>query len=99
MGHPRQPIIGDRVEASFNVFGRVLFLAGFVVAVLWSPAGWVVIAAGLALFVLYLRRVGRRLGLVREDRRLLRRWLGTGALYRSLLTLLHGHDGTVPRDQ
>ena len=95
--HPRQPIIGGRVEAVLNVVGRLLVLAGFVTAVFASvPIGLVVLAFGAVTFGAYLVKVNNRLGLSKTDWRVLRRWLGTAALYRSLVTIRDGHDGTVP---
>jgi hypothetical protein len=93
---PRQPIIADRVEASLNVGGRLLFLGGFLVAVFAGPVGIAVLAVGIALFALYLVRVNARLGLTKTNRRVLRRWVGNGALYRSLITIRDGHDGSIP---
>src|SRR4051794_18630905 len=92
----RQPIIADRVEASLNVGGRLLFLGGFVISVVAGPIGIAVLAIGIALFALFLVRVNARLGLSKANRRVLRRWVGNGALYRSLITLRDGDDGTIP---
>jgi hypothetical protein len=90
------PIIADRAEAWLGVLGRLLVVVGFVLGVLSGPMGWAMLIFGVLLLVAYLCRVGRRLGIEKEDRgTLVRRWLGNGALYRSLLTIRGGHDGTT----
>jgi len=94
--HPWQPIIADRAEAWLGVLGRLLIMVGFVFGILWGPAGWAMLLFGVLVVVAYLRRVSRRLGIAKQDRRMMaRRWLGNDALYRSLLTIRDGHDGTV----
>jgi hypothetical protein len=91
---PGQPIIANRAEAWLGVLGRLLVTVGFALGVLWGPAGWAMLLFGVVLIVAYLRRIDRRLTLPRQDRRMLRFWLGTGALYRALLTIRDGNDGT-----
>jgi hypothetical protein len=92
--HPREPIIADRAEAWLGVLGRLFVVGGFVLGILWGPAGWAAFLFGIVLLVAYLRRVSLRLGIERQDRRMLRRWLGNAALYRSLLVIREGNDGT-----
>jgi hypothetical protein len=94
---PRAPIIANLAEAWLGVLGRLLVVAGVVLGLLWGPAGWAMFLFGVLVLVAYLRRVSLRLGIEEHDRRLLvRRWLGNGALYRALLTIRTGNDGTLP---
>jgi hypothetical protein len=88
-GDPR-PIIANRAEAWLGVLGRLLAVAGVVIIALRQPIGGLVLLAGIVILVGYLRRVGQRIQIDRNDRHYLRMWLGTGALYQSLRVIRSG---------
>jgi hypothetical protein len=78
-----KPVIGDRVEAVLCVAWYWLLPIGFLLGTFVSPIGWWLCVLSPVAVALLLRRVGSRLEVPRERRRVLRFWLGQKAQYQA----------------
>ncbi len=92
---PTQPIIGGRREAVLDLLGWLCVLGGVAVTSSRNAVGGVIIVLGVFLLAAFLLSVDRRLNVAKGQRSILRRLLGTAAIYCSLLMVRDGHDDTV----